>query len=50
MNKEDAIIAPAAWVRSRYVRLWRDETSAIRQADPLPAWPDRIVWQAGGHV
>ena len=27
-----------------------DEASEIRQANPLPAGLDKIVWQAGGHV
>jgi len=43
-------MAPAALAGPRYVRLWIDEASVIRQADPLPAGLDKIVWQAGGHV
>ena len=43
-------MAPAALAGPRYVRLWIDEASEIRQADPLPAGLDKIVWQAGGHV
>ena len=50
MNTEYANIAPAALAGPRYVRLWIDEVSAIRQADPLPAGLDKILWQAGGHV
>ena len=50
MNTEYANMAPAALAGPRYVRLWIDEASAIRQADPLPAGLDKIVWQAGGHV
>ena len=50
MNTEYANMAPAALVGSRYVRLWIDEASAIRQADPLPAGLDKIVWQASRHV
>ena len=50
MNTEYAIMAPAALVSPRYVRLWIDEASAIGQADPLPAGLDKIMWQAGGHV
>ena len=50
MNTEYATMAPAALAGSRYVRLWIDESSAIRQADPLHAGLDKIVWQAGGHV
>ena len=43
-------MAPAGLAGPRYVRLWIDEASKIRQADPLPAGLDKIVWQAGGHV
>ena len=43
-------MAPTALVGACYVSLWRDEASAICQADPLPAGLDKIVWQAGGHV
>ena len=43
-------MAPAALASPRYVRLLIDEASEIRQADPLPAGLDKIVWQAGGHV
>ena len=43
-------MAPAALAGPRYVRLWIDEAPEIRQADPLPARLDKIVWQAGGHV
>ena len=43
-------MAPAALAVPRYVRLWIDEASEIRQANPLPAGLDKIVWQAGGHV
>lgn len=50
MNTEYANMAPAALAGPRYVRLWIDEASVIRQADPLPAGLDKIVWQAGGHV
>ena len=50
MNTEYANMAPAALAGPRYVRLWIDEASAIRQADPLPAGLDKIVWQDGGHV
>ena len=50
MNTEYANMAPAALAGPRYVRLWIDEASVIRQAKPLPAWLDKIVWQAGGHV
>ena len=45
MNTEYANMAPAA-----LASLWIHETSAIRQADPLPARLDKIVWQAGRHV
>ena len=47
MNTEYPNMAPAALVGPRYVRLWIDEASAIRQADPLPAGLDKLVWQAG---
>ena len=50
MNTESANMAPAALAGPHYVRLWIDEASAIRQADPLPARLDKIVWPAGGHV
>ena len=50
MNTEYANMAPAALASPRYFRLWIDEASAIRQANPLPAGLDKIVWQAGGHV
>ena len=50
MNTEYANMAPAALAGPRYVWLWMDELSAIRQADPLPAGLDKIMWQAGGHV
>jgi len=50
MNTEYANMAPAALAGPRYVRLWIDEASVIRQGDPLPAGLDKIVWQAGGHV
>jgi len=50
MNTEYANMAPAAFTSPRYVRLWIDEASVIRQADPLPAGLDKIVWQAGGLV
>ena len=50
MNTEYANMVPAALVGSRYLRLWIDEASAIRQVDPLPAGLDKIVWQASGHV
>ena len=50
MNTEYANMAPAALAGPRYVRLWMDEASAIRQADPLPAVFDEILWQAGGQV
>jgi len=50
MNTEYANMAPAALAGPRYVRLWIDEASVIRQADPLHAGLDKIVWQAGGHV
>ena len=50
MNTEYANMAPAALVGPRYVHLWIDEASAIRQADQLPAGLDKSVWQAGGHV
>ena len=43
-------MAPAALASPRYVRLWIDEASEIRQADPLPARLDKIVWRAGRHV
>ena len=50
MNTEYANIAPAALAGPHYVRLWIDEASVIRQADPPPAWLDKIVWQASGHL
>ena len=50
MNTEYANMAPAALAGPRYIRLWIDEASAIRQADPHPAGLDKIVWQAGGNV
>ena len=50
MNTEYANMAPAALAGLRYVRLWIDEASVIRQADPLPAGLDKIVWHAGRHV
>jgi len=50
MNTEYANMTPAALAGPCYVRLWIDEASVIRQADPLPAGLDKIVWQAGGHV
>jgi len=50
MNTEYANMAPAGLAGPRYVCLWIDEVSVIRQADPLPAGLDKIVWQAGGHV
>ena len=50
MNTEYANMMPAALAGPRYVRLWIEEASAIRQAEPLPAWLDKIVCQAGGHV
>ena len=50
MNTEYANMAPAALAGPSYVRLWMDEASAIRQADPLPAELDQILGQAGGHV
>ena len=45
-------MAPSVLAGPRYVRLWIDEASEIRQADPFPAGLDNlnIVWQAGGHV
>jgi len=43
MNIEYANMAPAALGGPRCVRLWIDEASAIRQADPLPAGLDKIV-------
>jgi len=43
-------MAPAALACARYVCSWIDEVSVIRQADPLPAGFDKIVWQAGRHV
>ena len=43
-------MAPAALASPRYICLWIDEASTIRQADPLPAGLDKIIWQAGGHV
>jgi len=49
MNTEYANMAPAALAGLRYVCLWIDEASVIRQAGPLPAGLDKIVWQAGGH-
>jgi len=50
MNTEYANMAPAALAAPCYVRLWIDKASVIRQADPLTAGLDKIVWQAGGHV
>jgi len=50
MNTEYANMAPAALAGLRYVRLWIDEVSGIRQASPLAAGLDKIVWPAGGHV
>ena len=50
MNTEYANMAPAALAGPRYVHLWIDKASAIRQANPLPAGLDKIVWQAGRHV
>ena len=50
MNTGYANMAPAALAGPHYVRLWIDEASAIRQADPLPAGLEKIVWQAGAHV
>ena len=50
MNTEYANMAPPALAGPRYVRLWIDEASAIRQANPHPARLDKIVWQAGGPV
>ena len=50
MNTEYANMAPAALAGPRYVRLWIDEASAIRQGDPLPARLHKIMWQASGHV
>ena len=49
MNTEYANMAPPALAGPRYICLWIDEASAIRQADPLAAGLDKIVWQAGGH-
>jgi len=43
MNTEYANMAPAALAGLRYVRIWIDEASVIRQADPLPAGLDKIV-------
>ena len=43
-------MGPAALAGQPYIRLWIDEASEIRQADPLPAGLDKIVWQTGGHV
>jgi len=50
MNTGDANMAPAALAGPRYVRLWINKASVIRQADPHPAGLDKLVWQAGGHV
>jgi len=50
MNTEYANMAPAALAGARHVRLWIDEASVIRQANPLLGKLDKIVWQAGGHV
>ena len=50
MNTEYANMALAALAGPRYVRLWIDEVSPIREADPLPARLDKIVWQLSGHV
>ena len=50
MNTEYANMAPPALASLRHVRLWIDEASAIRQADPLSARLEKNVWQASGHV
>ena len=50
MNTEYANMAPAALAGPRYIQLWIHEASVIRQANPLPAGLDKIVWQASGHV
>ena len=50
MNTEYANMPPAALAGLRDVRLCIDEASTIRQADPLPAGLDKIVWQTGGHI
>ena len=47
MNTEYANMAPAAVAGPRYVRLWIEKASTIRQADPLPSGLDKILWQAG---
>ena len=43
-------MAPAALASRRYICFRIDEASEISQEDPLPAWLDKIVWQADGHV
>ena len=50
MNTEYAKMAPAALAGSRYVRLGIDKASTIRQAEPLSAGLEKIVWRARGHV
>jgi len=50
MNSEYANMAPQGLAGPRYVPLWIEEASVIRQADPLPAGLEQVVWQAGGHV
>jgi len=50
MNTVYANMVAAALAGPRYVRIWIDEASVIRQADPHPARLDKIVWQAGRHV
>ena len=43
-------MAQAALAGPRYILLWMDVASEIRQADPLSTGHDNIVSQAGGHV
>ena len=50
MNTEYAIVAPAQLAGPRYIFIWIDEASAIRQANPLLGGLDKIVWPACEYV